>query len=1123
MDMQIPSSEANKKSISSPLHTRINLSWQHIIILIIALSAVVSRLYILGARVMSHDEVNHVYFAYQFFNGGEYVHNPITHGPLQFHLLEWSYFLFGVSDFTARIPSAFFSFITILFILKFRTYLGKRGAIAAAILFIISPFMLYYGRYARNEAIAIFFSIATTWSVLRYLDHGDKKYLYLTAAFTALHFTTKETAFIFTAELMIFLGILFLYRVSRLEWRKPSLRNIFFILLLVTVVLIGIAVGTGLTPEAPSVDVLEGEIIPTPETPAAEDQAASPFTLYSILGAVAFFLIALIIVIIGFGWKNLARERAFGMILFQLTLVFPQLSAFPGFWLKLPVSDFNNVEVIQQVSLFTVLFLVISIILGGLWEPKKWLVAAGIYYGIFFLFYTSFFTNSGGVYSGLVGSLGYWLEQQGVERGSQPWYYFTLIQIPLYEYLALFGTLVSGIIAIRWATNRNKIIDTTKLMMVDPDSDQLSKDNSRRIALAMFLFFSVLNILAYTFVGEKMPWLTVHLTWPMWLVTGWLIGKLIEKINWASLSNVTRFWVFFSAFFSLFALFQAITIWVAPIPPFSGNEVPQLEATGEFLGYLVMLIAGVFALFRLTQSWISLDKTRFALFSFIMVLAALTTRHSALASYKNYDMPNEYLVYAHAARGPKDALEQIESISLRTTGAKDVQIGFDNHTAYPFWWYLRDYPNRFEFFENPTRELRNYPLILAGEQNYHLLDPIVRKDFITFEYPRMVWPNQDYFSLSFYQDYLKNPETRAPMLNALLQVWLNRDFSAYGEVTGQNVGIMGWNPSQRFRLYVRKDIASQIWQYGALADAIEIEADVYLTKKINLSPTYIFSDIGLNGPKGLAVGPDNTLYIADTGNNRIIHLSETNEILHTWGEGGAGAGEFNQPWGIAVDNDGFVYVADTWNHRIQKFTDDGQYILSWGEYGQAETPQQVWGPRGITIDFDGNVIITDTGNKRILVYSGKGEFIQEFGGVGYLEGQFDEPVGAAISPITNQLFIADTWNQRVQVFDNIDGLGYSPSLAWDIDGWYGQSLENKPFLTADTLNRVIIADPEAARVLVFSNNGEFLKTFGDYDPVGPTGFGLIGGVAADNFGGLWVSDSIKNEIKYFLIPNQETP
>jgi len=1122
--MQTNLPEDTSASTNSPLKSSIKFTWHHLVILGIVLAAIFSRLYVLGERVMSHDEINHVYFAFQFFNGGEYVHNPITHGPLQFHLLEWSYFLFGVSDFTARIPAAFFSIITVFFVLKFRRYLGKIGTYAAAVLFIISPYMLYYGRYARNEAIAIFFSVATAWAILRYLDNGEKKYLYLTAAFTALHFTTKETAFIFTAELMVFLGILFLYRISRLNWQREKLRNIFFILLLLAAVMLVGAIGSNIVPGMIAQTSVEaGEALQAVQDAPVEEATSSPYVLYIILAAAIFFIAAVIVVIIGYGWKDLARERTFGMILFQLTLVFPQLSAFPAFWLKLPVSDFNNLEAVQQISVITVVFLIISIILGGLWEPKKWLVAAGIYYGLFFLFYTTFFTNTGGVYSGLVGSLGYWLEQQGVERGSQPWYYFTLIQIPLYEYLALIGTFVTGFITIRWSTRKNKEINSSQLLMVDPESDTTSLDNSRRIALFMLLVISVLNLLAYTYVGEKMPWLTVHLTWPRWLLTGWVIGKLIEKTNWAALNTAKGIGIILSILAGIFSLFKAITLWVAPIPPFGGSQTPQLQVTGEFIAYLLLLGAAIYFLIRLTHGWQPKETNRLVGLTFLVILGALTIRHASLASYKNYDLPDEYLVYAHAARGPKDALEQIESISLRTTGAKDIQIGFDNHASYPFWWYLRDYPNRFEFFENPTRELRNYPLILAGEQNYHLLEPIVRKDFVEFEYPRMVWPNQDYFNLEFYTNYLKNPTTRGPMLNALLQVWLNRDFSAYSQVTGQNVGIMKWNPSQRFKLYVRKDVAAQVWQYGAIAEAIEIEPDIYQTGRLELTPTIALTELGLNGPKGLAVGPDNTLFIADTSNNRIVHLSKDYQILHTWGSEGFADGQFNQPWGIAVDQNGLVYVTDTWNHRIQKFTAEGEFLLSWGEYGQGESPFHVWGPRGIDLDLDGNVIIADTGNKRVIVYSSNGTFVQEFGGVGYLEGQFDEPVGVSISPITNQLFIADTWNQRVQAFENIDGTGFKPMLSWDIDGWYGQNLDNKPFITADTLNRLIVADPESARILVFSRDGEFLGYFGELDPIGPQGFGVIGGVAADNLGGLWISDSVKNEIKYFHIPNQEIP
>jgi hypothetical protein len=65
-----------------------------------------------------------------------------------------------------------------------------------------------------------------------------------------------------------------------------------------------------------------------------------------------------------------------------------------------------------------------------------------------------------------------------------------------------------------------------------------------------------------------------------------------------------------------------------------------------------------------------------------------------MASYVNYDKATEFLVYAHCAPGIKEALAQIEEISSRTTGTLDIQVAYDDTTTYPYWWYLRNYPNR---------------------------------------------------------------------------------------------------------------------------------------------------------------------------------------------------------------------------------------------------------------------------------------------------------------------------------------------------------------------------------------------------------------------------------------------
>jgi predicted membrane-bound mannosyltransferase/DNA-binding beta-propeller fold protein YncE len=1097
------------KWLDQPLQSIFSLNLSKIIFIGILILAVFSRLYILGERVMSHDEVNHVYFAYQFYRGGEYVHNPITHGPLQFHLLEFSYFLFNANDFTARLPAAIFSIVSVLFIWKFKRYLGRTGAITASLLFLISPFMLYYGRYARNEAITIFFTLATTWAVLRYLDTGKDKYFYLTAAFTAFHFTTKETAFIYTAQLMLFLGLLFIYRLSHLNWNSDNRKKYFYFLLLLTTILLVAALTIQITDPASTETIEEA---PPPTTNLL------PLNILLIAAAGIVFLAAFITLVLGFGWARLKEERTFGMILFQLTLVLPQLAAFPAFWLNLPMTEYTNAEVIRQVSMITAGFLVLSIILGGTWKQREWLIGAGIYYAIFIVFYTSIFSNLGGIYSGIIGSLGYWLEQHGVERGSQPWYYFILVQLPLYEYLALLGTAVTGIFATIWTTKRSRDPENKVTLLEDEDTGELSPSNSQKIAIAMLLFFSLTSIFAYMVAGEKMPWLTVHISWSMWLVTGWLIGRVIKSLKWENILTPRGLLASGTILTTFLLVGYLLFMWIQPIHPFSGKELEALEVTGRFLLLILALVASLYLFFRVVKNVYFGSTRNFIFLNFFLLLAILTTRHAFLASYQNYDLANEYLVYAHSARGPKDALEQIESIDLRTTGGKGLKIGFDNHTAYPFWWYLRDYSNRLEFGENPTRDLRNYPVILVGDQNYHLVDPIVQDDFISYEFPRMIWPNQDYFNLSYYQNYFQNPETQLPMLNALFQVWLNRDFSAYAEVTGQDMSQINWNPHQSFRMYIRKDAAAQIWQYGTVAGEFDITADPYKEGKIELSPLVTLSDIGINGAKGITVSPDGSIYIADTSNHRILHLSSEYEIIHTWGSEGTAPGEFNQPWGIAVDQNGFVYVTDTWNHRIQKFTEDGEFVTTWGNYGLADSTDTFYGPRGITVDHQGNVLVTDTGNKRILVFSSQGQFVEEFGTTGYLLGQFDEPVGITISPVENKLYVADTWNQRVQVFDSSEDIGYTPSASWDIDGWYGQSLENKPFIAADNLNRIIIADPEAARILVFANDGTFLNTFGDYDLSGPTGFGLIGGVAADQNGGVWIMDSLKNELKYFIIP-----
>ncbi len=1122
----------------------------HLIATLILLTTVLSRFTLLGERVMSHDEVNHVVPAYTFYQGGGYRYDPITHGPLQFHLIALSYTLFGDSDFSARIPDALFGIAVVAFALfAFKKYLGRTGSLVAGFFFTISPFISFYSRYTRNEIYIVFWGIALIWGVLRYLEYGHKRTLLFITIITALHFSDKATSYIFTAELLIFLAVIFIEKIFTKPWRSKHLRTIFLIVVGITF-LFGMAAFGFSYHALTNAPASEGE-----ESVGVMFNELAPATRFLIGGLVLGLLIglgvAVYFLIKGIGWRGIRDERSFDLLILQGTIVLPLLAALPMDILGFNPLDYSSNGILTSL-LFVLPLLLIAVLIGIWWNWKVWVLNIGTFWAIFIIFYTTIFTQGSGFAMGLMGALGYWMAQQGVTRGTQPLYYYALVQIPMYEFLPAFGTLLAAFMGIpilrkslKKRTDENQETEPQDVLESDlpepdvVDIEEIEEVKPARIVdnegevrktpvLALLLYWSVMSLIAFSFAGERMPWLTTHITMPMILASGWSIGRLLDSFDWSFFKQHRGWLVVLIGGLFFLTTFRTFGSLLGATPPFQGNDLSQLEATSTFLIAFVGMVASAAVLYFLAANWTFKKMGNLALIIFAAILSVITIRTSFRANFILYDTAKEFLVYAHAAPDPKDVLEQVEEISHRLTGGKDIRVAYDSDLLYPYWWYFRDFPNKVWYSTNPTRDLLDSEIILVGSGNYGLIEPVVADDYVRFDYHRLWWPSQAYYNLTFQRAW--NALSDRQMRAALWEIWFNRDYAPYAKLANvDTLTLENWQPSDSFRMYLRNDVVSQIWEYGATPVTLEPAIDPYEANTITLESDLMLFGNGeyqFNSPRDIAFAQDGTLYVADSLNHRILHLDSEGNLLHKWGTFGASdyntnvmapEGALNEPWGIAVGPDGSVYVADTWNNRIQKFTAQGEFITMWGQFGAAESRYHFWGPRGVAVDDQGRVFVTDTGNKRVVIFDSNGNDLAAFGGAGLGIGQFDEPVGIAVDGV-GRIYVADTWNKRIQIMiPQGDSLNYPTNITWDVEAWYGDSLDNKPFLAIDANNNVFVADPIMGRILAFDEFGDFLAGWGSYGS-GPGEIAIVGGLAVDEEGRVWVTDAGNDRLMRFTLP-----
>lgn len=170
-----------------------SISFERLFLLIFFIGLLL-RLYHLDLKLFHHDEAVHAWFAYNLLATGSYQYDPVYHGPLLYYVTASMFGIFGSSDLVGRIVPALLGSLLVLLIYPIHQlgYLNKSQTLIAALFIAVSPSMIYFSRFLRNDIFIAFFTLLLLVAILLYLERGHRKYAVLAAVALGAGMSSKE-------------------------------------------------------------------------------------------------------------------------------------------------------------------------------------------------------------------------------------------------------------------------------------------------------------------------------------------------------------------------------------------------------------------------------------------------------------------------------------------------------------------------------------------------------------------------------------------------------------------------------------------------------------------------------------------------------------------------------------------------------------------------------------------------------------------------------------------------------------------------------------------------------------------------------------------------------------------
>lgn len=186
---------------------------------------------------------------------------------------------------------------------------------------------------------------------------------------------------------------------------------------------------------------------------------------------------------------------------------------------------------------------------------------------------------------------------------------------------------------------------------------------------------------------------------------------------------------------------------------------------------------------------------------------------------------------------------------------------------------------------------------------------------------------------------------------------------------------------------------------------------------LDLQGNFVRELDGLERPTGLAFDAVNErLYVAETLAHRITVFAPDGTKLFDIASPAEGDEAFNAPTHIAF-RDGVLLINDTMNFRVVALDGSGHHLWSFGTHGTGSGHFSQL--KGVDIDSRGNIYVADAIFNRVQIFDQRGAFLLAFGDPGHGKGELWLPAGVFVAG--DRIFVADSHNSRVQVFEYVGG------------------------------------------------------------------------------------------------------